>query len=112
MYADPSQSSKLLDHAFRLPRSLSFNHPITRGFQLSDLLANEIKAVKQTLDLCSSMRRQWLAEVWLRGVLERRPVRLATVALANKMARIAWALMTRKGVYHAKGRVAVSADAA
>jgi transposase len=51
------------------------------------------------------------AGVWLRGVLERRPVRLATVALANKMARIAWALMTRKEVYHAKGRVAATAEA-
>ena len=46
------------------------------------------------------------------GRLERRPVRLATVALANKMARIAWALMTRKEVYQAKGRVAVAARAA
>ena len=38
---------------------------------------------------------QWnsAAGAWLRGVLERRPVRLATVALANKMARIAWAVM-------------------
>jgi hypothetical protein len=45
------------------------------------------------------------AGVWLRGVLERRPVRLATVALANKMARIAWALMTRKEVYHATSRL-------
>jgi error-prone DNA polymerase len=37
--------------------------------------------------------------------LERRPVRLATVALANKMARIAWAVMTRKEVYHPKGAI-------
>ena len=44
--------------------------------------------------------------VWTRGLLERRPVRLVTVALANKMARIAWALMTRKEVYQAKGRIA------
>jgi len=53
---------------------------------------------------------QWnsAAGVWVRGVLERRPVRLATVALANKMARIAWALMTRKEVYHPKGRVAAA----
>jgi error-prone DNA polymerase len=51
------------------------------------------------------------AGVWLRGVLERRPVRLATVALANKMARIAWALMTRKEVYRAKGGVTAAADA-
>ena len=52
------------------------------------------------------------AGAWTRGVLERRPVRLATVALANKMARIAWALMTRKGVYQAKGPVAADAAAA
>jgi transposase len=51
------------------------------------------------------------AGVWLRGVLERRPVRLATVALANKTARIAWALMTRNEVYRAKGRIAATAEA-
>jgi error-prone DNA polymerase len=52
------------------------------------------------------------AGIWIREVLGRRPVRLATVALANKMARIAWALMTRKEVYHAKGRAAAAAGAA
>ena len=51
------------------------------------------------------------AGAWTRGVLERRPVRLVTVALANKMARIAWAVMTRKEVYHAKGHIAAAADA-
>ena len=49
---------------------------------------------------------------WLRSVLERRPVRLVTVALANKMARIAWALMTREEVYQAKGRIATTAEVA
>ena len=44
------------------------------------------------------------AGAWLRGVLQRRPVRLATVALANKMARIAWAVMTRGQVYRPSGR--------
>ena len=52
------------------------------------------------------------AGAWTRGILERRPARLATVALANKMARIAWALMTRKEVYQARGRVAAAAEAA
>ena len=54
---------------------------------------------------------QWksAAGLWTRAVLERRPVRLVTVALANKMARIAWALMTRNEVYQAKGRVAAAA---
>jgi error-prone DNA polymerase len=46
---------------------------------------------------------------WLRDILQRRPTRLVTVALANKMARIAWAVMTRKEVYHPKGGIAVGA---
>jgi transposase len=49
---------------------------------------------------------------WLRRVLERRPTRLATVALANKMARIAWAVMTRKEVYCPKGGITAGAQAA
>ncbi len=52
------------------------------------------------------------AGAWVRGVLERRPVRLATVALANKMARIAWAVMTRKEVYRPSGRHPATAQAA
>ena len=48
---------------------------------------------------------------WLRSVLERRPVRLVTVALANKMARIAWAVMTRNEVYRPMGGVAAVAQA-
>jgi error-prone DNA polymerase len=49
---------------------------------------------------------------WLRSILQRRPARLVTVALANKMARIAWALMTRKEVYRPKGGIAAAAQAA
>ena len=35
---------------------------------------------------------------WLGQLLERKPVKIATVALANKTARITWAVMTRKEV--------------
>jgi transposase len=38
---------------------------------------------------------------WLRGVLERRPARLASVAQANKTARIVWALLAKGGQYRA-----------
>jgi transposase len=38
---------------------------------------------------------------WLAGMLARKPPMLVRVALANKMARIVWALMTRGGVYRA-----------
>lgn len=36
---------------------------------------------------------------WLRQLLARKPKKLAAVALANKTARIAWALMSRGGTY-------------
>ncbi len=39
------------------------------------------------------------ASAWLLGLLERRPRKLAAVALANKMARIVWAMMARGEAY-------------
>jgi transposase len=41
------------------------------------------------------------ASPWIAGLLARRPSRVATVALANKMARIIWALLVRGSVYRA-----------
>ena len=43
---------------------------------------------------------------WLGGLLARKPGMLVRVALANKLARIAWALMARGGVYKAQPAVA------
>lgn len=40
-----------------------------------------------------------LMTAWLRQLLSRKPRKLAAVALANKMARIVWAVMTRGEVY-------------
>ena len=39
------------------------------------------------------------AAPWIRSLLERRPARVVTVAMANKTARIAWAVMARGEVY-------------
>ena len=39
---------------------------------------------------------------WVRGLLERKPTKLAAVALANKTARIVWAVMVRGDGYRAK----------
>ena len=36
---------------------------------------------------------------WLRGLISRKPFKLVAVAVANKMARIIWALLTKGGVY-------------
>ena len=77
---------------------------------------NEESRTLLVLGAPSMVRRagQWnsAAGAWVRGVLARRPARLATVALANKMARIAWALMTRKEDYRPHGRAAAAAVAA
>jgi error-prone DNA polymerase len=45
---------------------------------------------------------------WIRAVMERRPFRLASVALANKMARVIWALMARKEIYRPSSGVSVA----
>jgi transposase len=37
---------------------------------------------------------------WVTGLLARRPTKVAAVALANKLARMAWALMARGGRYN------------
>ncbi|WP_454919306.1 IS110 family transposase [Xanthobacter sediminis] len=46
------------------------------------------------------------ASGWLAGMLARKPRMLVTVALANKMARIVWALMAHGGSYRAPAAAA------
>ena len=43
------------------------------------------------------------ASRWLTDLLARRPYKIVAVALANKMARIIWALLVRGGTYQDKG---------
>ena len=46
-------------------------------------------------------RRDAPDESWLARLLARKPRMLVTVALANKMARVVWALLAKGGVYRA-----------
>jgi transposase len=46
---------------------------------------------------------------WLADLLSRKPARLVTVALANKAARVVWAIMVRGGVYRMAAGAAASA---
>ena len=41
------------------------------------------------------------AQPWAAGLLRRKPAKLVAVAMANKAARIAWAVMTRDEIYRA-----------
>ncbi len=52
------------------------------------------------------------ASAWLLALLERKPRKLAAVALANKMARIVWAMMATGEVYRGSRKVAAPAAGA
>ena len=42
---------------------------------------------------------------WLTQLLARRPFKVVAIALANKMARVAWALLARGGTYRVPAEV-------
>ena len=44
--------------------------------------------------------------MWAKSLLEKKPFKLVAVALANRTAGIAWALMAKGGVYRASSPVA------
>jgi transposase len=46
-------------------------------------------------------RQETPGKTWAKRLLERKPARVVAVALANKMARIAWAVLTRSEVFKA-----------
>ena len=46
--------------------------------------------------------------LWVRALLDRRPFRLVSLALANKMARIAWAIRVRPEAYKASAMTAAA----
>ena len=46
--------------------------------------------------------------LWVRALLDRRPFRLVSLALANKMARIAWAIMVGPEAYRASAMTAAA----
>ena len=49
----------------------------------------------------AATRKEMAPATWLRRMLARKPRMLAVVALANKIARVAWALMAHGGTYRA-----------
>jgi transposase len=56
-------------------------------------------------------RRGATISPWLTALLARRPAKVAAIALANKMARIIWALLTKGGTFIRKSLAAEQAVA-
>ena len=60
------------------------------------LVLGATAVIQQAQRGCAS---PWLLGPWLVGLLARKPKKLAAVALANKMARILWAMMVSGETY-------------
>lgn len=69
--------------------------------KMGDRYLRHLLVVGATAVVRYTRRKQTTVSIWANQLLERKPARLVTVAVANKMARIAWAVMARDENYRA-----------
>ena len=67
--------------------------------KMGDRYLRHLLVVGATTVVRYTRRGTSAVSIWANQLLERKPARLVTVAVANKMARIAWAVMTREENY-------------
>ena len=69
--------------------------------KMGDRYLRHLLVVGATAIVRYTRRKATAVSIWANQLLERKPARLVTVAVANKMARIAWAIMARGETYRA-----------
>ena len=67
--------------------------------KMGDRYLRHLLVIGATAVVRYTKRKPTTVSIWANRLLERKPTRLVTVAVANKMARIAWAVMTREESY-------------
>jgi transposase len=67
--------------------------------KMGDRYLRHLLVVGATAVVRYTRRKATTVSIWANRLLERKPARLVTVAVANKMARIAWAVMAREENY-------------
>jgi transposase len=67
--------------------------------KMGDRYLRHLLVVGATAIVRYTRRTATTVSIWANRLLERKPVRLVTVVVANKMARIAWAVMARAETY-------------
>jgi transposase len=76
--------------------------------KMGDQYLRKLLVVGMTAVIRSARRTKAPAFAWVNALLERRPARLVSVALANKAARIAWVILTRGETYRAPAMAAAA----
>ena len=74
--------------------------------KMGDRYLRKLLVLGATSSLRRARREQTPLAAWTRRLLERRPPRLVSLALANKTARIVWAVMTRGETYRPEAAAA------
>lgn len=69
--------------------------------KMGDRYLRHLLVVGATAVIRYTRRKATSVSIWANRLLERKPGRLVSVAVANKMARIAWAVMAREEDYRA-----------
>ncbi len=79
-----------------LNRSSGGKERLGRISKMGDRYLRRLLVAGMTTRVRAARARPDRVEPWLASLLERKPVRLATVAMANKAARIVWACAHKK----------------
>lgn len=69
--------------------------------KMGDKYLRRLLIVGMTSLVSRAKRKPQSVDRWLTDLLSRKPARVVTVALANKAARVIWAIMARGGIYRA-----------
>ena len=69
-----------------------------RSLCCMDQLGTETAFTRWKTDTCDTSKQgnRHVKRLWLARLMGRRPIKVAAVALANKIARMAWAMMVRR----------------
>jgi transposase len=69
--------------------------------KMGDRYLRHLLVIGATAVVRYTRRKTTAISLWAKRLLERKPARLVTIAVANKMARIIWAVMARDENYRA-----------
>jgi len=95
-----------------LQRSSGGKQKLGETYRMGERTLRRLLIIGASATVRWAMRKGSTADPWLTRMLERKPPMLVIVALANKTARIVWALMAKGGTYRTPAAAGKSAPRA